>query len=264
MNAFHDYIAGHDVELSGRDYSLYGADRTVDGIQIQTKYCATPKASIEAGFPNSKSGNYAYWDTKTGKPQLLEVPSDQYDKCVALMREKIKEGKVVDANGNKVTNPDEATNIVKKGKYTYQQAKNVTKAGNIDSLKFDFETGIITACSAFGISFAINFCMALLSRDKNGLSLEEALKLSYLEGLKSGTISMSSHIATSQVLKTSFGRYLAAYATKGSKKVVDFMWQTDAGKKLIHQVAKNILQKKVPGGAAKQVVVKFLRTNTVA
>lgn len=264
LNAFHDYISGSDVEFTGRDNSLYGADRTVDGVQIQTKYCVTPKASIDAGFPNSNSGNYAYWDAETGKPQLLEVPSDQYDKCVALMREKIKEGKVVDANGNKITNPDEATNIIKKGNYTYQQAKNVTKAGNIDSLKFDFETGIITACSAFGISFAINLCMTLLSRDKNGLSLEEAIKLSYLEGLKSGTISMSSHIATSQVLKTSAGRYLAAYATKGSKEIVDFVWQTDAGKKLIQQVATNILQKNVNGGAAKQVVVKFLRTNAVA
>ena len=91
LNAFHDHISGRDVELTGRDNSLYGADRTVDGVQIQTKYCASPKASIDAGFPNSNSGNYAYWDTETGKPQLLEVPSDQYDKCVALMREKIEE-----------------------------------------------------------------------------------------------------------------------------------------------------------------------------
>ncbi len=264
LNAFHDYVAGHDVELSGRDNSRYGADRIVDGVQIQTKYCASPQESIDAGFPKSNSGNYAYWDNETGKPQLLEVPSNQYDKCVALMREKINEGKVVDANGNRITNPDEATNIVKKGTYTYEQAKNLTKAGNIDSLKFDFETGVITSCSAFGISFAINLCMILLSRDKNGLSVEEAVKLSYLEGLVSGTISMSSHIATSQVLKTSVGRYLAGCATRGSKLVVNFVWQTDAGKKLIQQVATNILQKNVSGGAAKQVVTKFLRTNFIA
>lgn len=263
LNAFHDILAGRDVEFTGRNNTLYGADRTVDGIQIQTKYCASAKASIEAAFPNSNLGNYAYWDVETGRPQLLEVPSDQYEKCLALMKEKIKEGKLVDINGNKITDPDEATNIVKKGNYTYQQAKNVTKAGNIDSLKFDFETGVITACSSFGISFAINLCMTLLSKNRNGLNLEEAIKLSYLEGLKSGTISMTSHVATSQILKTSVGRYVAAYATKGSKDVVNFVWQTDVGKKLIQQVAKNILQKNVSGGAAKQVVVKFLRTNAV-
>lgn len=264
LNAFHDMLSGHDVEFTGRDNSLYGADRTVDGVQIQTKYCASAKASVEAAFPNSNSGNYAYWDKKTGNPQLLEVPSDQYEQCLALMKEKIKEGKVIDFNGNKITNPDEAKNIVKKGDYTYQQAKNVTKAGNIDSLKFDLETGVIVAFSSFGISFAINLCMTLLSKDKTGLSLDEAIKLSYLEGLKSGTISMTSHVATSQILKTSVGRSMAAYGTKGSRNVVNFIWQTDTGKKIIQKVAKNIIQKNVSGGAAKQVVVKYLRTNAVS
>lgn len=164
----------------------------------------------------------------------------------------------------KITNPDEAKNIVKKGDYTYQQAKNVTKAGNIDSLKFDLETGVIVAFSSFGISFAINLCMTLLSKDKTGLSLDEAIKLSYLEGLKSGTISMTSHVATSQILKTSVGRSMAAYGTKGSRNVVNFIWQTDTGKKIIQKVAKNIIQKNVSGGAAKQVVVKYLRTNAVS
>ena len=264
LNAFYDITKGQDVEFSGRDNSLYGADRTVNGTQIQTKYYSSAKASIEAGFPNSNSGNYAYWDNEIGKPQLLEVPSDQYDKCVTLMREKIKEGKVVDANGNKITDPNEATSIVKKGNYTYQQAKNVTKAGNIDSLKFDIETGSIAAVSAFGISFAINLCMTLVSRERNGLSLEEAVKMSFLEGLRAGTISLSTHVATSQILKTSVGRYMAAYATKCSKEAVSIVWKTDAGKQLIQQVARNILQKNVSGGAAKQVVIKFLRTNTVA
>ena len=264
LNAYNDIAKGHDVEFSGRDNSLYGADRIVDGVPIQTKYCNSAEASIEAGFPKKNSGNYAYWDGETGKPQLLEVPSDQYEKCVSLMREKIKEGKVIDANGNKITDPNEAANIVKKGNYTYQQAKNVTKAGNIDSLKFDIETGSIAAVSAFGISFAINLCMTLVSRERNGLSFEEAVKLSFLEGLRSGTISLSTHVATSQVLKTSVGRYMAAYATKYSKEVVNLVWQSDAGKQLIQQVARNILQKNVSGGAAKQVVIKFLRTNTIA
>lgn len=264
INAFNDFLTGHDVDLSGRTNEYCGPDRIVDGVQIQTKYCRTARMSVEAGFPSYNEGNYAYWDTENGTPQLLEVPSDQYDQCVALFREKILEGKVVDANGNKITNPDDATKIVKKGKFTYTQAKNVTKAGNIDSLRFDFETGMIASFTAFGISFSINLCMALLNSRKNGVSIEEAIKLSYLEGLKSGTISMSSHVATAQFLKTAAGRKLAELVKIGSDKVVNSIWQTDAGKDIIRQAAKAIINKNVNDAAAKKVVAKFLRTNTIS
>lgn len=263
LNALSDINKGYKVDLSGRDNSKYGADRTVNGVQIQTKYYKTPQGSVNAAFDKT-SGNYAYWDADTGNPQVLEVPSDQYDKCVELMRERILEGKVVDANGNKITDPNEATSIVKKGNYTYTQAKNVTKAGNFDSLKFDLETGVVTAISAFGISFTINLGMMLFSKSKTDLSLEEAVKLSFLEGLKSGTISMSSHVLTSQVLKTTMGRNMAAFATRSSKGLVNGIWEYDAGKQLVQKVASNIIQKKVSGGAAKNVLVKFIRTNTVA
>lgn len=263
LNALHDINKGHQVDFSGRDNSKSGPDRIVDGVQIQTKYYQTPQGSVNSAFdPNT--GNYKYWDTSTGKPQLLEVPSDQYDQCVKLMRGKITEGKVVDANGNQITDPNEATNIVKKGNYTYIQAKNAARAGNFDSLKFDCQTGAVVAVSAFGISFVLNLGMMLFSKDRNGFSFEEAVKLSFLEGLKSGTISLSAHVVTSQTLKTAIGRSMAAYSTLSAKGIVNCLWEYDAGKQLIQQVAHNIIQKKVYGGAAKQVLVKFLRTNTVA
>lgn len=263
INGFYDKVHGHDVQYAGRDNSRYGADRIVDGVQIQTKYCRTAKRTIESAFPGENDNNYAYWDDD-GKPQRLEVPKDQYEECVELMRQKIIDGKVKDSNGNVISDPSEAENIVKAGEYTQKQAENITRAGNIDSLKFDVETGAICAVSAFGISFAISLAMAIINRDNNGLSAGDAIKLAFLQGLKNGTISMSSHVLSSQVLKSTFGRNLAAYFTLPSKEIVNAVWESEAGKKLITNLANQILHRSdLKGGAAKQVCVRFFRTNAV-
>ena len=92
LNGFYDKTHGKDVQFSGRDNSRFGADRIVDGIPIQTKYCRTADRTINAAFPNENNGDYAYWD-ENGEPQILEVPKDQYEKCVELMRQKIIERK---------------------------------------------------------------------------------------------------------------------------------------------------------------------------
>ena len=44
-----------------------------------------------------------------------------------------------------VTDGSEAENLVRKGNVTYAQAKNIAKAGTIDSLKYDAANGVITA-----------------------------------------------------------------------------------------------------------------------
>jgi hypothetical protein len=264
LNAFYDKIHGHDVQFSGRDNSRFGADRIVDGVQIQTKYCRTAQKTIMAAFPNESDGLYAYWD-ENGNPQKLEVPKDQHEECVELMRQKIIEGKVKNREGKVITDPSEADKIIKSGEFTQKQAENVTKAGNIDSLKFDIETGAVCAVSSFGISFAITLAMTIINRDKNGLTAGDAIKLAFLQGLKNGTISMSSHVMTSQVLKSTFGRNLAAYFTLPSKQMVNTIWETEVGKKIITNLANLILHRTdLKGGAAKQVCVRFFRTNAVS
>ena len=69
---------------------------------------------------------------------LLEAPKDQYEQAVNLMREKIKEGKVAG-----VTDPEEAQTLVKAGCVTFKQARNIAKAGNIDSLLFDAKQSVV-------------------------------------------------------------------------------------------------------------------------
>ena len=249
-NSMSDILFGHEVTLSGRDNSLSGPDRIVDGVKIQTKYCQTAKQSVMAGF--GEDGLYKY------NGQILEVPADQYQDALGEMGQKIADGKVPG-----FTDPKDASKIIKKGSVTYKQAKNIAKAGNIDSLIFDAKTQSVVALSAFGISFAINLGMMVLFHCKNKKELEEAVQLAFLKGLENGTISLTSGILTTQVLRTSFGRRFAASLTWMSKGVVDAVYKTNVGKELIHQIAAVVVEKNVYGGAAKNVVTKLLRTNTL-
>lgn len=250
-NAMNDMMWGYDVDLSGRDNSKNGPDRISNGQRIQTKYCKTACESVQHGF-DAETGMYAY------EGQVLEVPLDQYDEAVTIMREKISSGKVKGTD-----NPDDAVKIIKKGSVTYQQAKNITQAGNIDSLIFDAKTQSITAVSAFGISFAINLGMMLIFKDKNKFDVKEAMQMAFLSGLQNGTITLSSGILTSQVLRTQFGRNLATYIQLGSKNGVNSIYNTQLGKKIVHSLSRTLFNKGVYGGAAKNAAVKFLRTNTI-
>lgn len=249
-NAMVDIFLGKDVEFSGRDNSLSGPDRIVEGQQIQTKYCQTATKSVEAGF--GADGMFKY------KGQVLEVPADQYDEAVSLMRQKISEGKV-----EGISDPNDASKVVKRGSVTYRQAKNIARAGNIDSLLFDVNQQTVTAVSAFGISFAINLGMLLIFRTKNKTDVKEAMQVAFLNGLQNGTITLASGILSSQVLRTQFGRNFAAGMQWMSKNGVDYVYKTEAGRKLIHQMVKALFGKEIYGAAAKNVATKFLRTNAI-
>lgn len=257
-NAYNERLMGKKVEQVGRSNEKNGADRITNGQYIQTKYYQTAKGSVNAAF-DSTTGAYKYMDNN-GKPQILEVPKDQYDECVKELAERIKRG---DMKNVGIDDPAEAKNIIKRGDYTYQQAKNIAKAGNIDSLLFDLKTGAVVAISTFGISFTINLGFTLLFHKKNNLSSSEAIQYSLLAGIKSGCISLGNHVTYMQLLRTSSGRKLATVATKGAKSVVDNIWESEFGKKIITRLAKSITKKNVTGAAAKSVVTKELRTNAI-
>ena len=97
-NALHGKWQGKRVDKVGTDKSKNGDDRIVNGVEIQTKYYASPESSINAAFEN---GQYRYPGMK------LEVPKNQYDKAVQIMRERISNGKVPG-----VTDPKMAEQIV--------------------------------------------------------------------------------------------------------------------------------------------------------
>lgn len=248
-NAMNDRWHGKKVEEVGRNNAKNGPDRISDGVYIQTKYYDTAYKTVNAAFDAS---GYRYY--QDGKPMKLEVPKEQYEQAVKLMREKIAKGEVAG-----VKNPDEATNIVLKGHVTFKQAQNIAKAGNIDSLMFDAQSSIVSTTSTFGISFVINFAVL---KYKN-ISTEDAIKISFIEGLKSGGITFLGSVFTRQILRTSVGRTLAALSTKFSKSLMTEFYQTPLGKEMIHKAAALIAKKQIYGGAARNVAIKFFRTNVL-
>lgn len=249
-NALSDILRGCEVDLSGRDNSKNGADRIVDGIKVQTKYCNTAKESVNAGF-DFETGLFRY------EGQVIEVPKDQYEEAVSIMKQKIYEGKV-----QGYTNPEDAVKLVKQGSVTYKQAKNIAKAGNIDSLWFDVRSQAINCLSALGVSFVIAVGLSL-PKCKTRRDIDAVIQLALLQGLKAGTITMTSSVLNMQLIRTSFGRNLAAALTKQFKKGVDGIRSVSLGKNMIDRIASTINGKALHGAAARNVTVKFLRTNAI-
>lgn len=184
-NALHDVLCGRKVQKIGVSNELCGADRIVDGVQVQSKYCQTARASVNNAF-GGPEGLYAY------EGQVLEVPRDQYEEAVKLFAEKIRQGKVPG-----VTDPNQARAIVKRGHVTYQQARNIAKAGTVDSLIFDIKTQTITSATAFGLSFALSYAYSRYQ----GLSPQESLKIAFKTSVKSGLVTITAGVITSQVLR---------------------------------------------------------------
>lgn len=240
-NALNDRLRGKKVDMTGTDNSLNGADRIVNGVPIQTKYFDSAGKTLNAAF---NDGSYRY------AGQLLEVPSDQYEECLALMREKITGGKVPG-----VTDPAAATDLVKKGDYTYRQARNIARAGNLDSLIFDAKTQAVTTSYAFAISFTISFAQACW----NGREIKAALKDAAAMAFQSGATSLLTGIATAQILRTK----AAALGTVVVRDGVKLVARSELGKNAIQKVAEVSLGKAVYGAAAVNHVSKLLRSNAI-
>jgi hypothetical protein len=247
-NAQADRLRFARVETVGRSNEKDGADRIVHlrhkTTAIQTKYYPTAKDSIEAAF-DKQTGLYRY------KGMVLEVPKDQYKDAISEMAEKIRADKVPG-----VYDPQKAELIVKPGDATYEQAKNIAKAGNIDSLRFDIIEQSVASTCALGISFVISFA----SCKWNGMDTKQALRLSSINAVKSGAITMGAGIITRQFLRTQAGRNFAKFSTKAAKAIVNQIYKTNIGKKAIHKLASAIARKALTGAAAKNVLTRHGRS----
>lgn len=206
-NNLADRLHGLDSSVVGDNNYLNGPDRKIinrDGSisWIQDKYYNSAAGSVKAAFDND-TGLYRYIDGD-GRPMRLEVPSDQYDDAVKLMRSKIKEGLIPG-----VTNPDEASNLVRKGALSYKEAVNIARAGTIDSLKYDAKNGAVTAAYAMGIGFVMDYTCCRL----NGMDFKAAVKNAGLNGLKTGSVVFATYVISSQLAKTGITRAFVPTAT---------------------------------------------------
>ena len=236
-----------DAKVVGRDNAKNGADRIVDGMLVQTKYYKSARGSLEACFDPS-TGLYRYM-TESGEPMQLEVPKDQYDKVLKLFKWKIEQGKVPG-----VTDPEQAEQIVRKGRLTYQQAVNLAKPGTIESLAFDAATGAVVCMCAFGISFLATTFMAY----RHSKNMDEAIQAGIAAGIQVFGIAFVQHMVVSQLSRTGLAGMLMTPSQyivgklgyRASALIVNGI-RALAGKQAIH------------GAAASKQLAKILRSNAV-
>lgn len=117
----YDKLRFKSTEKLGSSHEKYGADRVVNGENIQTKYWKTAGESIGQCFDEKGIG--AKYLNPDGSMMKIEVPKDQYEAALKQMAKKIELGQVPNEN-----NPHNAENYVKKGALTYEHSRIATKS----------------------------------------------------------------------------------------------------------------------------------------
>lgn len=196
-NANHlaDLYLGKDAKIVGNDNAKNGADRVVDGVSIQSKYCASGAKCVQECFDG---GNFRYWNMD-GSPMQIEVPSDMYDSAIQAMENRICRGEV-----SGITDPAEAKNIIRKGHFTYAQAKNIAKAGKVESIMYDAASGAVIARNTFGITAMLSFATAVWT----GESMDVAIRTSVAQGLRIGGLQFLSAVLAGQLSKAGLNSLL--------------------------------------------------------
>ncbi len=242
-----DKLGGKDAKVLGRNNEKNGADRIVDNIKIQTKYCSTGKGCIDSCF-DKDTGVFRYFN-ENGSPMLIEVPRDKYAEAINTFRNKIREGKVPG-----VTNPDDASKYVKRGKLTYNQAKNLCKAGTIESLSYDVLTGVITCSFSLGITFLTTFIHTYHQTHDRRKAAQEA----FFAGIEVFGISLFAHVLTMQVARTSITKQLIPLSTYLVQKMGYKTTQM-----LVNAIRTASGKTAISGAAAAKQLAKMLRSNVI-
>lgn len=246
-NDMYDKFHGKKVKIVGDNNVKDGADRIEylkngSVISIQTKYCKTASASVDACF---NENGFRYFNN--GKPMLIEVPSDQYEAAVKAMQKKIELGQM-----GEITDPNEARNIIKKGSITYQQAVNIAKAGTIESLTYDAINGVVASTSAFGISAIVSLATSVW----NGDELYTALKCAIYTGFKIGGATFITSVLVAQLSKAGLNSALVPASDMLVKALGN---KTSAA--IINAFRGNA--KHIYGAAAMKSAAKILRINII-
>lgn len=239
-NNLYDKLNFKDAKIEGDNNLKDGADRLVDGVSIQSKYCKTGTGCIDACF---RDGKFRYF--KDGRPMVIEVPSDKYEDALKAMQRRIEKGEI-----EGVTNPIDAEKYVQKGHFTYEQAKNIAKAGTIESLTYDSVNSLVNNGSAFGTGALIGFSRAYW----NGKDLKEASKDAILEGIETGGKSFIKSVCASQLNKSGLD---------GSLKVITDAIVRNMPKEVSNTLV-NVFRDEVGDKTVKAAASKILRGNVIS
>lgn len=193
-NDLFDRFTGKNARIVGGDNAKDGADRIVNGANIQSKYCSSGSKCVRECF---RDGKFRYYNPD-GTPMQIEVPADKYNDALKAMQERINRGEV-----RGVKNAEE---IIRRGNVTYEQAKNIAKAGTIESLTYDAINGVQIGAYSGGISAAITFAVSTWS----GKNFRAALEDSVTVGLQVGGAAWASSILVGQMTKAGINSVLVA------------------------------------------------------
>lgn len=249
-NHLKDVWTGKDANIIGDDNAKNGADRLVDGVKIQTKYCKTGSKCISECF---ESNTFRYLNSD-GTPMQIEVPSDKYDSAVQAMENRIRNGQIPG-----VSDPGKAKEIVRRGAFTYEQVRNIARFGTVQSLTYDAVNGIKLAGTAMGISAALSFAVAVW----NGEDWEKALKGACRTGLKIGGIAWVSSVIAAQLGRTGIEQGLRGatdWVVKGmgTKAASVLANSLRSGSSIYGAVATNHLSKLLRGNIVTGIVTTLV------
>lgn len=251
-NHLFDKLSGKDAHIIGGDNAKNGADRLVDNVKIQTKFCNGGGKCIAECFEN---GKLRYWDGDI--PMKIEVPKDFLESAKQAFVERVKRGEVVDITGMSKAEIDKlakelSDETIKGSPFTYAQARNIAKFGTIESLTYDAVNGIKLTGTAMGITAVISFAQAVWSGENFDIALKEAC----YSGLKVGGLAWISSIVTAQVGRTTTSQVLRP-ATDWIVK------QMGSGAASALANTLRIGSKPIYGAAAANSASKLLRGNVV-
>lgn len=252
VGAVLDKFSGEKSTVVGRDNAKNGPDKIVNGTPVQCKFCKSAGSSVGTCFEkNQATGKmeYRYFDIKSGKPMMVEVPADQHEKAVEAMRNRIKNGQVPG-----VTDPDAASGLVRKSKLTYAQAKNLAKAGTFESLTFDTVTGVVNCTFAAGISSLVSFGMTFWKTNDPQKARDAAIDTA----INVFGPTLAANILSNQIARTGLNNLLIPVSDKLVKQLGNKTVQS-----LINARRALLGQKKIYGAAANKSLAKALRGNAV-
>ncbi len=226
-------------------------------MRVQSNYCQSASATIAAAF-HARSGKYRYLG------QILEVPKDQYEACVQQMRDRIARGQIPG-----VADPEAAAALIKQGAVTYVQARNIARAGNVDSLVFDAKTQQVTAMDASAVSSVITY-----AQDRHGgTSSPDALRAAFRAALDSGSNTLIASLVSAQWLRPLVGIQLlrpktAAIGAAAMRNGVRALWRTlnaEGGREVVQRIAVVFKANSIAtsGAGAFRHVSRLLRSNAI-
>ncbi len=241
-NHLKDLYQGKSAKIVGDDNAKNGADRFVDGVNIQSKYCQSGARCVGECFEN---GKFRYINPD-GSLMQIEVPSDKYDAAVQAMRNRIEHGEVPG-----VSDPAEAKNIIRKGHFTYQQVKNIAKAGTVESICYDAASGVVIAKNAFGVTAVLTYVTAIW----NGEDIDIAIKSAVAQGIKVGGTAFITSVLAGQLSKAGLNSALV-----GSSEAIVNILGPKASAVLVNAFRSGT---NIYGAAAMKSASKLLRGNMI-